>query len=149
LKGGQLALTEMVDLTTQGEELARQLIDIPHQHRSPSFLWQQAEAIRSIDPKLHRLMVGYPEIASFIEHYFQEQRSSDEEIYVNILARQLAETYRTLHQAGNICLQVLEEFIRYSPVLSQHISMLSDMAHLVQQASITDTYQPTEVVPCK
>jgi len=139
LKGCHLALTELVDLTAQGQELARQLIDVPHQRRSPSFLWQQAEAIRSIDPKLHRLMVGYPEIASFIEHYFQEQRGNNEEIYVNILARQLAEAYRKLHQAGKICLQVLEEFFRNSQVLSQHISMLPDMAHLVHQSSPTET----------
>ena len=148
LKGGHLALTEMVDLTAQGQELARQLIDIPHQSRSPSFLWQQAEAIRSIDPKLHRLLVGYPEIASFIEHYFQEQRN-DESIYVNILARQLAAAYRNLHQAGKICLEVIEEFTHCSSALAQHISMLPDMAHLVQQSSKTDTYQLTEVAPCK
>jgi len=149
LPGGHRALTELVDLTAQGENLARRLIDIPRQRRSPSFLWQQAEAIRSIDPKLHRLLVGYPEIASFIEFYFQEQRSNDGDTYVNILARQLAETYHNLHQAGKICLQVMEEFIRYSPVLSHHISMLSDMAHLVQQGSLTDTYQLTEVASCK
>jgi ADP-heptose:LPS heptosyltransferase len=149
LPGGHHALNELVELTAQGEGLARRLIGIPHQRRSPSFLWQQAEAIRSIDPKLHRLLVGYPEIASFIEFYFQEQRSNDADTYVNILARQLAETYHHLHQAGKICLQVLAEFIRYSPVLSQHINMLPDMAYLVQQPSITDPYQPTEVAPCK
>lgn len=149
LKGGHRALTELLDLTAQGEELARQLIDIPSQRRTPSFLWQQAEAIRSLDPKLHRLLVGYPEIAAFIEYYFQEQRCN-EEIYVNILARQLAECYQNLHQAGKICLQVLAEIIPSFPGLSQYISMLSEMAHLVQHTSQKpDTYQPTEVAPCK
>jgi len=149
LKGGRLALTELVDLTAQGEGLARQLIDLPHQRCSPAFLWQQAEAIRSIDPKLRRLMVGYPEIASFIEHYFQEQRGqADDDI--NILAGQFAEIYRNLHQAGKICLQVLEEFTRGYPLLSQYISMLPDMAHLVQtQPENPDIHQITEVAPCK
>ncbi len=149
LKGNSRALTELLELTTQGEGLARQLIDIPQQRRTPSFLWQQAEAIRSLDPKLHRLLVGYPEIAAFIEFYFQEQRGN-EEMYVNILARQLAECYQNLHQAGKICLEVLQEITAGLPGMSQYISSLSVMAQLVQQPSKKpDTYQLTEVAPCK
>jgi ADP-heptose:LPS heptosyltransferase len=149
LAAGHRDLNELLDLTTHGEQLARRLLGLPEERRSPSYLWQQAEAIRSIDPELHRLAVGSPEIAAFIEFYFQEQRGNAE-TDVNLLALQLAQAYQRLHQAGKICLQVMGEMAGNLPVLSQYINMLPEMAHLVHQPlKKTDTNQIFEVAPCK
>lgn len=149
LASGCQAFRELLDLTCRGEEMARQLLDLSQTRRSPSFLWQQAEAIRSIDPELHRLAVGSPEVAAFIEFYFQEQRGNAE-TDANILAGQLAQAYHRLHQAGKICLQILEENIGKIPELSHYIKLLPEMAHLVQtHPENPDIHQITEVAPCK
>ncbi len=148
LATGRRALKELLDLTSRGERLARQLLDPPRQRRSPSFLCRQVEAIRGIDPELHRLAAGSPEIAAFIELYFQEQRGiADTE--VKLLARQLAQAYRGLHLAGKICLQILEETVATFPELFRNIQMLPDMAHIVQQSRPRDTHPIIEVAPCK
>lgn len=142
-------LNELLDLTAHGDRLACRLLDLPEQRRSPSFLWQQAEAIRGIDPELRRLAVGSTEIAAFIEFYFQEQRGSAE-TDVNLLARQLAQAYRRLHQAGKICLEVMGNIAGNYPNISHYISAIPEMAHLVQRLSEkTDTHQFLEVAPCK
>jgi hypothetical protein len=149
LGAGHRDLHELLDFTAQGERLARRLLDLPGESRSPSYLWQQAEAIRSIDPELHRLAVGSPEIAAFIEFYFQEQRGIAE-TDVNLLAGQLAQAYQALHQAGKICLEVMGEMAGSFPELSRQIRMLPEMAHLVQELhQKTDTHQILEVAPCK
>jgi hypothetical protein len=149
LAAGQRALNELLDLTAHGERLARRLLGLPEERRSPSYLWQQAEAIRGIDPELHRLAVGSPEIAAFIEFYFHQQRGNAE-TDVTLLARQLAQAYQRLHQAGKICLQVMGEMAGNLPALSQYISTLPEMAHLVHRPlKKTDTHQIFEVAPCK
>jgi ADP-heptose:LPS heptosyltransferase len=149
LSAGYQTLTSLLDLTSQGELLCRQILDLPKQQRTPAVLWQQAEAIRSIDPQLHRLGVGFPEIASFIEFYFQEQRGQADED-VNLLARQLAQAYQRLGQAGKICLEAMGEIAGKFPEISHHISMLPEMAHLVQHSpQKTDSHQILEVAPCK
>jgi hypothetical protein len=108
LAAGRRGLHELLDLSAQGEKLARRLISLPGERRTPSYLWQQAEAVRTIDPELHRLAVGSPEIAAFFELYLQEQRGNAE-TDIDLLARQLAQAYQRLHQAGKICLEVIEE----------------------------------------
>ncbi len=107
---------------------------LPEHRHTPSFLWQQAEAIRGIDPQLHRLGVGCPEIAAFIELYFQEQRGQTE-TDVNLLARQLAQAYSQIHQAGKICLQVIGEIINDSPDLSNHMATIPELAQLMHKSS--------------
>jgi hypothetical protein len=149
LAAGYKDLHELLDLTAHGERLARRLLSLPQQRRTPSLLWQQAEAIRGIDPELHRLAVGSPKMAAFIEFYFQEQRGTAE-TDVNLLARQLAQAYQRLHQSGKICLQVMKEMAGYLPALSQYISMLPKMAHLVHPPPRkTDTHKNIEVALCK
>jgi ADP-heptose:LPS heptosyltransferase len=149
LASGYRAFRELLDYTSRGEELARQLLDLSQTQRSPSCLWQQAEAIRSIDPELHRLGVGSPEIAAFIEFYFQEQRGNAE-TDADILATQLAQAYQRLGQAGKICLEILEEIIGEIPNLSRYIKTLPEMAHLVQiNRENPDIHQNTEVAPWK
>ncbi|MDD5641098.1 MAG: hypothetical protein PHX53_05575, partial [Syntrophales bacterium] len=102
-----------------------------------------------IDPELHRLAVGSPEIAAFIEFYFQEQRGVAE-TEVNLLARQLAQAYHSLNRAGKICLLTMGEMAGSFPELAQYINLLPDMAHLVQRYSPkTDTHQNLEVAAWK
>ena len=140
-------LAELLELTAQGERLACRLRDLPPGRRSPSFLWQQAEAIRGIDPELHRLAVGSPEIAAFIEYYFLEQRGGVE-TDVSLLARQLAQAYRGLHQAGKSCLAAIGEIASCNPDIDSHINVLPEMAHLVQGLTPKKD-QILEVAPCK
>ena len=149
LAGGYRDLQELLELTNRGERLAQRLEALPGESHAPSYLWQQAEAVRNIDPQLHRLGVGSPEIASFIELYFQEQRGvADTDL--DLLARQLARAYQGLHQAGKICLEVLGEMAGNFPGLLPYINMLPEMAHLVQRLSPkTDSHQILEVAPCK
>ncbi len=140
-------LAELLELTAQGERLACRLRDLPPERRSPSFLWQQAEAIRGIDPELHRLAVGSPEIAAFIEYYFLEQRGGVE-TDVSLLARQLAQAYRRLRQLGKSCLDAIGEIVRDNQDIAKHINMLPEMAHLVQGLTPKKN-QILEVAPCK
>jgi hypothetical protein len=140
-------LAELLELTARGERLACRLRDLPPERRSPSFLWQQAEAIRGIDPELHRLAVGSPEIAAFIEYYFLEQRGSVE-TDVSLLARQLAQAYRGLRQVGKSCLAAIGEIASCNPDIDSHINVLPEMAHLVQRLTPKKD-QILEVAPCK
>lgn len=149
LAAGHRDLNELLDLTGQGEQLARHLQALPGEGLAPSYLWQQAEAVKGIDPELHRLAVGSPEIAAFIEFYFQEQRGVAE-TEVNLLARQLARAYHSLHRAGKICLLTMGEMVGSFPEISQYINTIPEMAHLVQRFSPkTDTHQILEVASCK
>ncbi|RJR45778.1 MAG: glycosyltransferase family 9 protein [Deltaproteobacteria bacterium] len=140
-------LMELLDLAAQGERLACRLRDLPPERHTPSFLWQQAEAIRGIDPELHRLAVGSPEIAACIEYYFLEQRGGVE-TDVSLLARQLAEAYRRLRQAGKSCLEVMGEMARGNQDIACYINSIPEMAHLVQGMTPKDD-QILEVASCK
>ena len=149
LDAGHRALKEMLTLTTRGEQLARRLLNLPQKRRSPSFLCQQMEAIQTIDPELHRLAAGSPEIAAFIEFYFQEQRGQAD-ADLNLLARQLAQAYHRLHQAGKICLEVLAEITRRFPriiVPYQHVTRYG--ISCASTSAKSDTHQIIEVAPCK
>lgn len=149
LAAGHRDLNELLDLTNHGERLARHLESLPTEGLTPAYLWRQAEAVRGIDPELHRLAVGSPEIAAFIEFYFQEQRQVAE-TEVNLLAGQLAQAYRSLQRAGKICLSTMGEMAGKFPEISCYISELPEMAQLVHRlCPKTDTHKILEVAPCK
>lgn len=136
LAAGHRDLHELLELTDRGTRLARRLLGLPGEGLAPSHLWQQAEALRSIDPELHRLAVGSPEIAAFLEFYFQEQRGGVE-TDVNLLARQLAQAYQSLGQAGKICLQIMPEMV-WVLEIPPHIRTIAKMAHLVHKSPPKD-----------
>ena len=133
LTAGHQALGEILRLTSQGAELARQISRLaPVSTPSPGRLWQKTEAIMEIDPQLRRLAVGFPEIASFIEFYFQEQRVN-KETELLLLARDLARAYEQLHQAGEISLEVIRTLTSLLPGFARVGSPFPGLAQGVQQ----------------
>lgn len=149
LAAGHQFLNELLAVTARGENLTRRFLELPQESLSPSILWHQAEAIRGIDPELHRLGVSSPEIAAFIEFFFQEQRGCAE-TDVNLLARELAQAYRRLHQTGKICQEVMGQIVSDYIELPHNIMLLPEMAHLVQRSSPKNhMHQIFEVASCK
>jgi ADP-heptose:LPS heptosyltransferase len=148
VRDGQAALREMLEIASRGEELARGILKISGLRHPPAFLWQQAEAIRRIDPQLHRLGVSSPEIAAFIEFYFQEQRGQAEGD-VNLLADHLSQAYSRLGQAGKICLEASAEIIRQHPVISAYLLNLEGGTNCADLSGNPDLHQIIEVAPCR
>ncbi len=142
-------LQELLNLTSQGADLATQIQELADPSQStPVRLWQKSEAIRQIDPQLRRLAVELPELSSFIEFFFQEQRANRDTAILP-LAQKLQEVYGRLHQAGEICLQVVAEISKVIPDLSFDINKINIMAQglLIESGNMCH-YQKAEVRPC-
>ncbi|MEW6387017.1 MAG: glycosyltransferase family 9 protein [Thermodesulfobacteriota bacterium] len=133
LAAGQQALGELLRLTAQGKRLARQISRLaPAATPSPARLWQKTEAIMEIDPQLRRLAVGFPEIAAFIEFFFQEQRINKETELLG-LAKDLGRAYGQLHQAGEICLEAVRTLISFLPGVARISPPLPGLAQGMQE----------------
>ncbi len=109
---GQQVLEEILELAYQGEETAREIAGLARQGAAfPVRLWQKLDAFAAVDLHLRRLAVDFPELASVVEFFFQEQRKQGESQIVP-LARELARAYRGLHRIGTIFLNVIQELVR-------------------------------------
>ncbi len=105
------ALEELLGLASQGESLARRMVRLAGEKQISPALKRDAEAFATIDRHLRRLAVGFPEIASLVEFFFQEQRQSTESGCLP-LARELARAYQGLYRLGKIFLQVAQELAK-------------------------------------
>lgn len=105
---GRRALAELLDLAFQGEKGARQIVKLAQEKATPARLQQEVEAFAAIDRNLRRLAVEFPEIASLVEFFFQEQRKSTGS-EVSVLAQELAQAYGALHKTARIFLEAVQE----------------------------------------
>ncbi|MBW1991094.1 MAG: glycosyltransferase family 9 protein [Deltaproteobacteria bacterium] len=104
---GQDALAELLDLAYRGREAARGILRLADRGQ-PVRLQQKVEEIAAVDLALRRLAVGFPELASLVEFFFQEQRRQGESEMVP-LARELVRAYTNLHRLGSVFLAALGE----------------------------------------
>jgi ADP-heptose:LPS heptosyltransferase len=105
---GQQVLGEILELASQGEQTAGEIAGLARQAAAfPVRLWQKLEAFAAIDLHLKRLAVEFPELASVVEFFFQEQRKHGE-CQIVPLAQELARAYRGLHRIGTIFLNVIQ-----------------------------------------
>jgi ADP-heptose:LPS heptosyltransferase len=96
-------------LASQGEQTARQIMELARQTPpSPARLHRKLDAFGAIDLHLRRLALEFPECASLIEYFFQEQRQSGAAETI-ALAQELARAYRRLHTMGAVFIKVVRE----------------------------------------
>lgn len=105
IAAGREALAEVQRLARQGEDAARQIIRLAGRGTpAPQRLQQQVEAVAGIDLQLRRLGVEFPELASIIAFFFQEQRQPADSQIIG-LSQELAGGYETLYRIGTIFLK--------------------------------------------
>lgn len=135
---GRRALAELLELASRGERRARQIIKLAEEKATPARLQQEVEAFVAIDRNLRRLGVEFPEIASLVEFFFQEQRKSTGS-EVSVLAQELAQAYGELHKTGRIFLEAVQELAALtSPVWPKAIQ---EAAQLKQDPEVFNTPQ--------
>ncbi len=147
---GQRALEELVHLAHQGQAVAGQILALARNPAaSPIRLWQKGEELRQIDPRLRRLAVKLPELASFIEFFFQQQRVDDNRDLLS-LAREMSSIYRYLQSIGEICREEMGQLGRNFPGILYDINDINGMAQLVQNIPENSSSQNhLEVQPCR
>jgi len=114
-EAGQDCLAALSRVAARGVALAGEILELSRGGGEFSVrLWQQGEALRTIDPEVRRLGVAFPEALAFIEFFFQEQQAAPPG-EAAFLARELQETYRRLEGLGAVareCLIELEKICR-------------------------------------
>lgn len=123
-RAGRDALPEIMSLAAQGAAAARQISKSAESSPAVlSGLQQKMEIFAGIDLNLRRLAVEFPEIASLVEFFFQEQRRHMETQVVP-LARRLVRAYKGLHRMAAIFRQALEELAwEQRPGVAQEVQM--------------------------
>ena len=110
---GQGALAELLNLAAEGEDTAREILKLTDSGPTAAVrLQQKVEVFTAIDLQLRRLAVAFPELASLIEFFFQEQRRQEGDQIVP-LAQSLVRAYSELHRIGTIFLNVVQETSAY------------------------------------
>ncbi len=108
-RAGPRALSEIMRLAAQGAAAARQIskwaADRP---TALSGLQQKMEDFAGIDLNLRRLAVEFPEVASLVEFFFQEQRRHAE-TQVIPLAQSLIRAYDGLHRMAAVFRRTVQE----------------------------------------
>lgn len=113
---GRQALAELLDLAFRGEKLARRIVRLAQEKAPPAQLRQEVEAFAAIDRNLRRLAVEFPEVASLVEFFFQEQRKPTGSELLS-LAHKLARAYGELHRMGRIFWEAVQDLaLLASPV---------------------------------
>jgi ADP-heptose:LPS heptosyltransferase len=147
---GQTCLLELVQIASKGEEIAQEILRLAGNGQEfPVRLWQKIEALRSLDQGLRRIGVACPELAAFVEFFFQEQRGTDDTEIIP-LARELQGVYARLRRLGELALENLAE-LKVTLGLQERDKDFSEMAQTVQTI-FTDSeasQQKSEGVPCR
>ncbi len=147
---GQICLSELCQIASEGEELTQEILRLAGNGREfPVRLWQKTEAFRSLDQGLRRVGVAFPELAALVEFFFQEQRGKHSTEVIP-LARELQEAYARLRQVGELALGSLAE-LQATLRLQERGEYLPEMAQPVQNTlAHSEVLQPkSEGVPCR
>jgi ADP-heptose:LPS heptosyltransferase len=103
------SLGDLREAASQGEKLASEIGTLATSgQRSPVRVLQKVEALGVVDLNLRRIGVAFPELAAFVEFFFQEQRDKDG-TEILPLARELQEAYGQLRRLGELALERLAE----------------------------------------
>jgi ADP-heptose:LPS heptosyltransferase len=109
---GQEVFALIQQLASEGEQAARQVMELAHQ-TPPSLarLQRKLEAFGAIDLHLRRLALEFPECASLLEFFFQEQRQPMVADPIP-LARELARAYGRLQTMGAVFVKAMQMLAR-------------------------------------
>ncbi len=123
---GRQILTEIQEVAAQGENTARRVgAGAGRAALSPEWFRQQLDTFAGLDAQLRRLAVEFPEIASLIEFFFQEQRRPGATGFIP-LSQELARAYRGLKEMGAIFQRAVQELERVfdlrEPELSREVA---------------------------
>ena len=147
---GQSYLKELCRTASQGEELARQIASLAEKGQEAAVrMWQKIEALQGVDQGLRRLGVAFPELAAFMEFYFQEQRMKHGS-EADLLAKELLEAYTRLRWLGELGLARLAE-LKANLGLEAGAGPCPELAQAVQETlSNSEALQPeSEGSPCR
>ncbi len=140
---GEMSLGELRQAASRGEHLAEEIAILADSgQQSTVRVLQRLEALGVVDLTLRRIGVSCPELASFVEFFFQEQRDKHG-TQIPPLARELQKAYGQLRGLGELALKRLAEMRMILGPLgeSEH---LSKMAQTVQHVMTDREALPPE-----
>jgi hypothetical protein len=147
---GERDLENLCQTAGRGERLAKEIAILADSgQQSTVRVLQKLEAMGVIDLTLRRIGVACPELAAFVEFFFQEQRDKHG-TQIPPLARELRRAYGQLRQLGELALKRLAEMkLIIGPLESSDSS--PEMAQTVQQVLTNrETLPPeSEEVSCR
>jgi len=128
---GESWLVELCHTARRGGKIAEDVIRLADGGRKfPGRLWQKIEALRAVDQGLRRIGAGFPELAAFVEFFFQEQRAKQTSEVIP-LAQRLQDSYARLRRQGEVALECLAK-LKIIRGLSQGGEISQNMAQAVQ-----------------
>jgi hypothetical protein len=99
---GECSLGELCQAASRGEKLASEIAILADSgHQSTVRVLQKLEALGVVDLTLRRIGVAFPELAAFVEFFFQEQRDKHG-TEIPLLARELQAAYGQLRRLGEL-----------------------------------------------
>jgi ADP-heptose:LPS heptosyltransferase len=106
---GEHSLEDLCQAAGRGEKLAKEIAILADSgQQSTVRVLQKLEALGVVDLILRRIGVACPELAAFVEFFFQEQRHKDG-TQIPPLARELEQAYGQLRRLGELALERLAE----------------------------------------
>jgi ADP-heptose:LPS heptosyltransferase len=106
---GEHCLEDLCQAAGRGERLAKEIAILADSgQQSTVRVLQKLEALAVLDLTLRRIGVAFPELAAFVEFFFQEQRHKHG-TQIPLLARELQEAYGQLRRLGELALKRLAE----------------------------------------
>jgi ADP-heptose:LPS heptosyltransferase len=147
---GEHSLGDLCQTASRGEKLASEIGLLANSgQRSPVRVLQKVEALGVVDLTLRRIGVAFPELAAFVEFFFQEQRDKDG-TEIPPLARELEQSYGQLRRLGELALERLAEMrMILGPFAGGENP--SEMAQTVQDILTNREALPpeSEGIPCR
>jgi len=147
---GQSSLSKLCRIASRGEELAQEIGSLAEEDQEFSVrLWQKIEALQGVDQGLRRLEVAFPELAAFMEFFFQEQQMKHGSEAI-LLAKELQEAYARLKRLGELGLARLSE-LRADLGFVEGSGLCPEVAQAVQETlPKSEALQPeSEGSPCR
>jgi ADP-heptose:LPS heptosyltransferase len=106
---GEGDLEDLCQAASRGERLAQEIAILADSHQQSTVrVLQKLEALGVVDLTLRRIGVACPELAAFVEFFFQEQRNK-QGTEIPSLARELRQSYGQLRQLGELARKRLTE----------------------------------------
>ena len=149
LEQGGACLAELCQTAAQGEGIAREIAALAGVSREyPVRLWQKIDSLGDVDQELRRVGVAFPELASLVEYYFQEQRDKHGTEIIP-LARALEGAYAGLRRLATSALEHLAALKMILDIKDE--GNHTKMARTVQNIwANNEAYQPeSEGAPCR
>jgi ADP-heptose:LPS heptosyltransferase len=147
---GERNLEDLCQAASRGERLAKEIAILADSgQQSTVRVLQKIEGLGVVDLTLRRIGVACPELAAFVEFFFQEQRDKHG-TQIPPLARELQRSYGELRRLGELALQRLAE-MKMIVGPTEGSDPLPEMAQTVQQVLTNREAMPpeSEEVSCR